>query len=275
MSKPKTLNLISYSGGKDSGALAIHLKALGIPNLVLVFCDTQWEHPVTMRYVWEFARRVGLRLVVLESEGMAALCARKKRAPSVKARFCTEELKLKPFRAYVNRLRERGMDVAIFLGERGEESHARAQKPRTEISDYYHAPLVRAIHDWTLKDVIAMDRDHGIPMNPLYSQGMGRVGCMPCIMARKGELGAIARRFPETFDKVRELEESTGHTWWAPGFIPERMCSVQVTTKDGRDLVVPSADDVKRWALNTQDPADLIDMFKPRTPCESPIGYCE
>jgi 3'-phosphoadenosine 5'-phosphosulfate sulfotransferase (PAPS reductase)/FAD synthetase len=273
--KPQTLNLISYSGGKDSGALALHLKSLGIPNLVLVFCDTQWEHPVTMRYVYEFARAVGLRLVVLESEGMAALCGRKKRAPSVKARFCTEELKLKPFRAYVNRLKAQGFGVVVYLGERAEESHARAQKPRTEISNYYHAPLVRAIHDLRLADVIAIHRDHGIPMNPLYSQGMGRVGCMPCIMARKGELGAIARRFPETFDKVAELERVTGHTWWAPGFIPERMCSVDVISKDGRTVAVPTAGDVKRWALNTQDPKDLIDMFTARTPCESPIGYCE
>ena len=35
---------------------------------------------------------------------------------------------------------------------------------------------------------------------------MGRVGCMPCIHARKDELLEISRRFPEEIERVAEWE---------------------------------------------------------------------
>jgi 3'-phosphoadenosine 5'-phosphosulfate sulfotransferase (PAPS reductase)/FAD synthetase len=47
---------------------------------------------------------------------------------------------------------------------------------------------------------------HGVLPNPLYKQGMGRVGCMPCIHARKDEVLEISKRFPEEIDRVAEWE---------------------------------------------------------------------
>ena len=36
---------------------------------------------------------------------------------------------------------------------------------------------------------------------------MGRVGCMPCINCRKGELREISKRFPDQIDLIEEWEE--------------------------------------------------------------------
>ncbi len=47
---------------------------------------------------------------------------------------------------------------------------------------------------------------HGVELNPLYSQGMKRVGCMPCINASKAELAEISRRFPEHVTRIAEWE---------------------------------------------------------------------
>jgi 3'-phosphoadenosine 5'-phosphosulfate sulfotransferase (PAPS reductase)/FAD synthetase len=52
-----------------------------------------------------------------------------------------------------------------------------------------------------------MHRKHGIKHNPLYEQGMGRVGCMPCIHARKDELLEISKRFPDEIKRVAEWEQ--------------------------------------------------------------------
>jgi 3'-phosphoadenosine 5'-phosphosulfate sulfotransferase (PAPS reductase)/FAD synthetase len=46
--------------------------------------------------------------------------------------------------------------------------------------------------------------------NPLYLQGMGRVGCMPCVMCGKDELREIARRFPDHIARIREWELTVG-----------------------------------------------------------------
>jgi len=50
------------------------------------------------------------------------------------------------------------------------------------------SPLTR----WTLDDVIAIHRHHDLRPNPLYLLGAARVGCWPCIFARKAELRLIA-----------------------------------------------------------------------------------
>lgn len=275
--KPEVLNLVSYSGGKDSGALALHLIEQKTPNLVLVFCDTQWEHPLTDRYVWEFARAAGVRLKVLGSEGMLNLCLRKKRPPSTKARFCTEELKLKPFRAYVRSLHAQGIDTVVWVGERAEESKARAAKCSEEHSDYYDCEMRRPLLSWTWQDVVDIHQRHGIPLNPLYKLGFGRVGCMPCIMANKPELRAIAERFPEVYDKVADLERKVGRTWAGPGDIPDRFCSAVAVAKDGRRVPIPTIHDVKVWATQEVNQAPgQISMFAAEVPaCSSKYGLCE
>ena len=66
----------------------------------------------------------------------------------------------------------------------------------------------RPILDWTAEDCFAMHKKHGINHNPLYEQGMGRVGCMPCINCRKDELLEISKRFPEAIDRIRQWEDT-------------------------------------------------------------------
>lgn len=62
----------------------------------------------------------------------------------------------------------------------------------------------RPILRWTLADVIAIHRRHGITPNPLYLReaGANRVGCWPCIMCGKAELKLLSR----DDNRVRALE---------------------------------------------------------------------
>jgi len=75
-----------------------------------------------------------------------------------------------------------------------------------------HEPLefgvwaYRPIVHWSAQDVFDLHRKHNIKPNPLYLKGMSRVGCMPCIYCRKGELLEIARRFPEVIERLKEWE---------------------------------------------------------------------
>lgn len=46
----------------------------------------------------------------------------------------------------------------------------------------------------------------GIQPNPLYKQGMNRVGCMPCINVGKDELRQIAVRFPGHLEEKARWE---------------------------------------------------------------------
>lgn len=131
------------------------------------------------------------------------------RFPGSKSRFCTEELKLQPMQQVHDLVRMAGTPIIVWLGERADESEARAGKKAIDVSRCsFRAPevLYRPIHRWSALDTFAIAKRHGLKPNPLYLQGMGRVGCMPCIMCKKGELREIDRRFPEHLARIGEWE---------------------------------------------------------------------
>lgn len=140
------------------------------------------------------------------------LCIWKGRFPSTKARFCSEELKRNPIIEQVQKpIMQAGDSVISWQGVRADESLARRHLIENEfklLDDSNGAELwnYRPILKWTVEDVFAMHKKHGIKPNPLYQQGMGRVGCMPCIHARKNELLEISRRFPEEVARIAEWE---------------------------------------------------------------------
>lgn len=157
--------------------------------------------------------QVDSAIAVLEPTGnpFLDLCIWKGRFPSTRARFCSEELKRNPITEQVQSpLIDVGDDVISWQGVRADESLARRDLLEMEEKRTWPNGATlwnyRPILKWTAEDCFAMHRKHGIKHNPLYEQGMGRVGCMPCIHARKDELLAIAQRFPEEIERVAEWE---------------------------------------------------------------------
>jgi hypothetical protein len=140
---------------------------------------------------------------------MLDLCLWKGRFPSRKAQFCTEYLKERAvFGACVGPALLGG-PVVQWLGVRRNESAARARAPfahRVRFDDRHDMLLFRPLIHWTAENVFAFARAHGLEPNPLYLQGMSRVGCFPCINAGKDELAAIGRRHPWAVERLLEYE---------------------------------------------------------------------
>ena len=53
-----------------------------------------------------------------------------------------------------------------------------------------------------------MHHKYNILPNPLYLKGAERVGCWPCIFARKREIRMLSRLSPDRIDQIRHLERS-------------------------------------------------------------------
>lgn len=149
------------------------------------------------------------------------LCLWKTRFPSAKARFCTDELKLVPIYGFQRPLLQAGRVLVSWQGVRAEESLARAELPiwqrvnpvpqslpaaERRDGEAFRAYAFRPLINWKTEDVFAYHRQHGIAWNPLYDHGMGRVGCMPCIMCKKAEMREIAKRFPDHIDRIEAWE---------------------------------------------------------------------
>jgi 3'-phosphoadenosine 5'-phosphosulfate sulfotransferase (PAPS reductase)/FAD synthetase len=133
------------------------------------------------------------------------LCIIKGRFPSRKAQFCTDELKKQPLNKYTNDLVAQYGKVESWQGVRADESESRAKLPERESGGELFT-IYRPILRWNVQMVFDQHRKSGIEPNPLYKLGMGRVGCMPCINARKGEILEISKRFPEQIDRIEEWE---------------------------------------------------------------------
>ncbi len=161
------------------------------------------------------ADRVARAIELLQPTGnpFLDLCMWKGRFPSTRARFCTDHLKRDPIMTrVVMPLMDQHRSVWSWQGVRREEGktvgHPRRLLPRTEYvgGDYW---ITRPIIEWKVAQVFDQHRRHGVAPNPLYRQGMGRVGCV-CIHAAKEELARIALLYPEQVDRLEEWERLVG-----------------------------------------------------------------
>lgn len=240
----KRLNVVSISGGKDSTATWLLARELECAETIIpVFAETDNEHPTTYDYLAYLEDRLGQKIVRLRADfrsrierkrryvaevwptegipdavvqralealvptgsAMLDLCIWKGRFPSRKAQFCTEELKTTPLIDYQLGLVEQGYEVWSWQGIRADESISRRHRAYfSELDDHLwvYYPILR----WTALDTFEAMSICGIAPNPLYRQGMRRVGCMPCINCGKDELAEIDRRWPEVIERIAEWE---------------------------------------------------------------------
>jgi 3'-phosphoadenosine 5'-phosphosulfate sulfotransferase (PAPS reductase)/FAD synthetase len=236
-------HVVNVSGGKDSTAVYLLAMESGRPFLP-VFADTGNEHPLVYEYLADLPRLTGgpeVRTVradfsrslaihkafvmrewpkqgidqAIVDEAAALheptgnpyldLCISKGRFPSRMAQFCTGELKEIPITTQIILPMLKQGQVLQWLGIRADESRNRAKQRRYSRHDS-GSTLWRPILRWSIEDVWAVHRKHGLRPNPLYALGMGRVGCMPCVNCRKSELRSIADQFPEHIDRIERWE---------------------------------------------------------------------
>lgn len=227
------LRIVSVSGGKDSTALYLWaIEQWGKDGFRAVFADTGHEHPVTYNYLrnlptmangpeieWvksDFSKKLKQKGIDIPAEGMLALWLWKGRAPSARAQFCTEHLKLRPILDWLT-IHRGTKEVEMYVGIRAAESARRAKMPMEEDSDFYDCIVKRPLLKWSEEAVFAYLKLKGVEPNPLYDHGSARVGCYPCVHSRKSEL---ANMEDWAWEKLAVWEKLAGTTWFSFGEIP-------------------------------------------------------
>lgn len=228
----KNINICSVSGGKDSTALYCLMTEIHGKDFVAIFADTGHEHPVTINYVKNLHHMAGGPEVIIVkadfSKGLAKkgfdksgytfldLCLWKGRAPSIKAQFCTEHLKLWPIKFYLTNLFSE-FNWTMHTGIRAGESARRAKMQPFMMNDFFDCLSVLPMLYMSEEEEFAYLKSKAVPPNPLYALGYGRVGCFPCIHATKNELNLL----PDwAWDRLEFYENKIGRTWFAPDTVP-------------------------------------------------------
>lgn len=191
-----------------------------------IFMDTGWEHPFLYEYIdGPLSRAIGsitrlrktveisseLEIIAEEFErrlgvnysAMVRRILRNAMFPNRMRRWCTQELKVDPAKAYV----AENPNIVMVVGIRAQESSARALMLEWEWNGAMGCQVWRPIIDWTYEQVIECHQANGLSPCRLYlEQNANRVGCYPCIFAVKAELRAMSDFNQSRIDIIRDLE---------------------------------------------------------------------
>lgn len=209
MTQVKQRHILGLSGGKDSSALAVYMRDR-VPEMEYVFCDTDKELKETYAYLDKLEAFLGKRIVRLNAErGFDHwLKVYGNYLPSSRMRWCTRQLKLKPFEDYV------GDDPVIsYVGIRGDEDRVGyiSTKPNIQaVFPFKEAGLGRA-------DILRLLEGAGLGL-PEYYKWRTRSGCYFCFFQRKSEWAGLREHHPDLFELAKTYEKvnpETGerYTW--------------------------------------------------------------
>ncbi len=196
-------HVMGISGGKDSSALAIHMRDR-IPEMEYFFCDTGAELPETYEYLDRLEAVLGKRIARLNADRDFDhwLWVYQGALPSPQMRWCTKTLKIKPLEDWIGGEQETYSYVAI-----------RADEHR----DGYisHRPNIHPVYPFKedgidKEGVMGILEDAGIGL-PAYYEWRTRSGCYFCFFQRKAEWVGLADRHPDLFAKAVAYEDKVNY----------------------------------------------------------------
>lgn len=208
-------HILGLSGGKDSTALAIHMrKTRPHLNMEYVFCDTQKELTETYEYLNRVEAFLGKKIIRLNSHGgfdhwhsvFGGYL------PSPQMRWCTKMLKLKPFEEFVG-----DEPVMSYVGIRADED-------RTGYIS--HKPNIEAVFPFKedgidYAGVMKILNESGIGLPPYLKWGRTHSGCYFCFFQTDIEWVRLLETHPDQFDQAQAYEkisDDPGKTFtWAQG----------------------------------------------------------
>jgi 3'-phosphoadenosine 5'-phosphosulfate sulfotransferase (PAPS reductase)/FAD synthetase len=195
-------HVLGLSGGKDSAALAVYMRDK-VPEMEYYFSDTGKELPETYEYLQQLEAALGKSIVRLGSDRDFDhwLWVFQGALPSPQMRWCTKNLKIKPFEKWI--------------GENYAYSYIAIRADEDREGYISHKPNIKPIfpfkeHGIIKDDVIRILEDAGVGL-PNYYDWRTRSGCYFCFFQRKYEWVRLADEHPDLFQKAVEYEDKVNY----------------------------------------------------------------
>lgn len=196
--KASQRHVLGLSGGKDSAALAIYMRDR-VPEMEYFFCDTGRELPETYEYLQRLETVLGKPIEKLNADRDFDhwLWVFGGALPSPQMRWCTKNLKIKPFEAWI------GDDaVCTYIGIRADEDRDGYISRKPAVSARFPFKEDGLVKD----DILAILDEAGVGL-PKYYEWRSRSGCFFCFFQRKYEWVKLADEHPELFQRAVEYED--------------------------------------------------------------------
>lgn len=195
------MNVVAFSGGKDSTALALRMAELGERVDVLLYTATGNELPELRAHLERVAEMVGAPLVEPKAPTLDGLIQEFHALPNWRQRWCTRMIKIEPCIAYLRA--HPGATLCVGLRADEEERQGIYGEHAT-----YRYPLRE--WGWGVGDVLRYCAERGVRVPR-------RTDCALCYGQRLSEWYELWRDHPAEYAKGVAYEAATGHTFRSDG----------------------------------------------------------
>ena len=199
-------HVLGLSGGRDSAALAVYMRQHQ-PELDVdyFFTDTGKELPEVYEYLGRLEGFLGKPILRLNPDRDFDFWLKHYNdfLPSPQARWCTRQLKLRPFEHWVRPMLAEGATVYTYVAIRSDEEYREGYSSKNE-NLVVRLPFKQAGIDKA--GVLEILDGAGLGL-PSYYEWRTRSGCTFCFFQQKIEWVRLRERHPEAFEEAKAYEK--------------------------------------------------------------------
>lgn len=200
-------HVLGLSGGRDSAALAVYMRQ-NYPDLQIdyFFTDTGKELPEVYDFLGRLEGFLGKEILRLNPDRDFDFWLKQYNnfLPSPQTRWCTRQLKLRPFELWIKPELEAGKSILSYVAIRSDEEYREGYKG--------NHPNMRTVLPFReagidKQGVIEILNASGLGM-PKYYDWRSRSGCTFCFYQQKIEWVRLKERHPEAFEEAKRYEKN-------------------------------------------------------------------
>ena len=199
-------HVLGLSGGKDSAALAVHMRQAH-PELDIeyFFTDTGKELPEVYEFLGRLEGYLGKPIERLNPRRDFDFWLREYNhfLPSPQTRWCTRKLKLTPFEQWIRPMLASGDKVTTYVAIRADEEYREGYSSKQDNLSVSLPFRAAGIDKAGVMDIL---ESSGVGY-PKYYEWRSRSGCTFCFFQQKIEWVRLKERHPEAFEEAKALEK--------------------------------------------------------------------
>lgn len=203
----KVRYVLGLSGGRDSAALAVYMRQ-HYPALKIeyFFTDTGKELPEVYEYLGRLEGFLGQPILRLNPDRDFDFWLKQYNdfLPSAQTRWCTRQLKLRPFEGWIRPMLDEGTKVYSYVAIRGDEEY---REGYTSKHDNLIVKLPFKDAGIDKAGVLEILEGAGLGL-PKYYEWRTRSGCTFCFFQQKIEWVRLMEKHPEAFEEAKAYEKN-------------------------------------------------------------------
>lgn len=267
-------HVLGLSGGRDSAALAVHMRQQH-PDMEIeyFFTDTGKELPEVYEYLGRLEGFLGQPILRLNPDRDFDFWLKQFNnfLPSAQTRWCTRQLKLRPFELWLKPILETGTTVYSYVAIRSDEEYRSGYNSNKD-----NLIVKLPFKDEGIDKAGVLDILDGAGLGlPQYYEWRTRSGCTFCFYQQKIEWVRLMERHPQAFEEAKSYEKNaidhgSPFTWCQGESLdelsrPERVAQIK---REHLERVERMRSKIQPNPLRPdEDPLDIDDLYGKAKAC--------